>query len=171
MGTSSGRRPEQDEAFTAAMTLHGDRLARLAWYLCGDRARAEDLVAEAFARTWPKWRAGAVEDLLPYLRRTLTNLAAKEHRHGGVVRRFASRADRPATAAPADEGVGSQLEILGALAGLHADQRAVLVLRYYEDLSEAEIATLLHLPPGTVKSRAARGLATLRARLEGADHD
>ena len=57
------------EAFGKAMREYGDSLARIAFFLCGDQSRAEDLVADAYAAAWPKWSAGRIDDLGPYLRR------------------------------------------------------------------------------------------------------
>jgi RNA polymerase sigma-70 factor (sigma-E family) len=156
-----------DNSFGAAMTDHGARLARLAFYLCGDRTRAEDLVASAFAATWPKWSAGRVDALLPYLRRAVVNLAAKERRHRLVVFRHVEQGEPPAPAPGADEGLPARIDLARCLQSLPAAQRVVVVLRYLEDLSEMEIATLLDIAPGTVKSRLARALETLRRQLQG----
>jgi len=158
-----------DDVFGAAMVEHGPRLARLAFYLCGDRTRAEDLVAEAFAAAWPKWSSGRVVELPPYLRRTLINLAATERRHWLVVFRHAERV-HPGSATPgADEGTASRMDLVRALGSLPPAQRVTVVLRYLEDMSEADIATLLRVAPGTVKSRLARALDVLRTRLQGGD--
>jgi RNA polymerase sigma-70 factor (sigma-E family) len=154
-----------DDVFGAAMLEHGQRLARLAFYLCGDRTRAEDLVAEAFAAAWPKFSAGRVDDLGPYLRRSVVNLAAKEHRHWLVVSRHDERAAPSPFSPGADEGLWDRIDLRRALSRLPAAQRVVVVLRYLEDMSEAEMATLLRVAPGTVKSRLARGLETMRAQL------
>jgi RNA polymerase sigma-70 factor (sigma-E family) len=159
-----------DDVFGAAMVEHGPRLARVAFYLCGDRTRAEDLVAEAFAATWPPWSAGRVDDLVPYLRRALINLAAKERRHWLVVLRHGERTQPGSASSPAaDEGVASRLDLARALSSLPAPQRVTVVLRYLEDMSEAEIATLLGVAPGTVKSRLARALDALRTQPQGSD--
>ena len=83
------------DAFATALAEHGDRLARLAYFLCGDRSRAEDLVAEAFASAWPKWSAGRVDDLGPYLRRIVVNQASKARRHWRVVVRHDERSAQP----------------------------------------------------------------------------
>jgi RNA polymerase sigma-70 factor (sigma-E family) len=158
-----------DDVFGAAMVEHGPRLARLAFYLCGDRTRAEDLVAEAFAAAWPKWSTGRVDELVPYLRRALVNLAAKQRRHWLVVVRQAQRAQPGSATSGADEGVAFRIDLVRALRSLPPPQRITVVLRYLEDMSEAEIATLLRVAPGTVKSRLSRALDTLRAQLQGSD--
>jgi RNA polymerase sigma-70 factor (sigma-E family) len=159
-----------DDAFGEAMIEHGDRLARVAFYLCGDRTRAEDLVAEAFAAAWPKWSAGRVDDLVPYLRRSVVNLAAKERRHWLVVARHDHRAAPPPVAPGADEDLWARVDVARALGALPSPQRVVVVLRYLEDMTEADMATLLGVSPGTVKSRLARALDALRARLSGGRH-
>jgi RNA polymerase sigma-70 factor (sigma-E family) len=169
MGTGARTTAEPTDAFGAAMVEHGPRLARLAFYLCGDRTRAEDLVAEAFAAAWPKWSTGRIETLLPYLRRALVNLAAKDRRHWLVVFRHDEREGPPPMMPGADEGLWVQVDLARALASLPSAQRVVVVLRYLEDLSEFEIATLLGTAPGTVKSRLARALATLRTHMQGSD--
>ena len=157
------------QSFRAAMTEHGDRLARLAYFLCGDRSRAEDLVADAFAAAWPKWSAGRVDDLGPYLRRIVVNRASKDRRHWRVVVRHDEREAPPLPSPGADEGLGTRIDLTRELASLPADQRATVVLRYLEDMSEADIATLLKVAPGTVKSRLSRALDTMRSQLSGED--
>jgi len=160
-----------EDAFGAAMADQGFRLARLAFFLCGDRTRAEDLVAEAFAGAWPKWSAGRVDNLGAYLRRSVVNLAAKDRRHRLVVSRHDARATTTRLVTPgADEGLGTRIDLAQILCTLPPAQRVVVVLRYLEDMSEAEIAALLGVPPGTVKSRLSRALDGLRSQLEGADH-
>ncbi len=114
-GSLSGTGVDRHDAFGTAMVEHGPRLARLAFYLCGDRTRAEDLVAAAFAATWPRWSAGRVDSLLPYLRRVMVNLAAKERRHWLVVVRHDERADPPPVGAAADEGLPARLDLTRAL--------------------------------------------------------
>ena len=156
-----------EDAFAVAMRDHGQRLARLAYFLCpGDRSGAEDLVAETYARVWPRWKSAQVDDLLPYLRRAMVNLASKHRRHRLVVQRHGA-ASEPSSAPGADEGLGARIDLARALGTLPSSQRVVVVLRYLEDMSEAEIASLLHIAPGTVKSRLSRALETLRADLRG----
>jgi RNA polymerase sigma-70 factor (sigma-E family) len=159
-------RIDLDDEFGAAMIDHGDRLARLAFFLCGDRSRAEDVVSEAFAATWPKWSAGRVDNLVSYLRRAVVNLASKERRHRAVVLRH-QRESRSLSAPGADEGLGVRLDLARALESLPPPQRVVLVLRYLEDMSEAEIASLMDVALGTVKSRLARALDRLRDQMTG----
>jgi RNA polymerase sigma-70 factor (sigma-E family) len=161
---------ERDDVFAAAMVEHGDRLARMAFFLCGDRSRAEDLVSEAFAATWPKWSAGRVDNLPAYLRRAVVNRASKDRRHWMVVVRHDREAPPPSPFPGADEGLSLRIDLTRSLATLPPPQRVVLVLRYLEDMTEAEIALLLGVPLGTVKSRLARALDGLRHQMTGGDH-
>jgi len=151
------------EEFVAA---RGDALLRFALMLSGDAHRAEDLVQSALARAYPRWQRIADMDAPEaYLKRIVVN----EH-----LRWRARRASRELpVAAPGRDPVGIDT------AGVHAErdaawallrtlprrQRAVLVLRYYEDLPDADIASLLGCRESTVRSQAARGLAALRAVL------
>ncbi len=129
-------------------------MVRLAYLLTGSSALAEEVVQDAFIRI--RGRLGSVETPVAYLRAAVVNGSRNHHRHIEVERRLA-----PLAAAP--EAVEDQIDELGdALAGLPERQRAVLVLRYYQGLSEVEIASLLGCRPGTVKSLAYRGLAGLR---------
>ena len=162
--------PGLEEVFGGAMVEHGHRLARVAYYLCGDRTRAEDLVAEAFAAAWPKWSAGRIDDLVPYLRRSVVNLAAKEHRHLSVVSRHDRRAAPPPVVPGADAHLWARIDLARALGALPSPQRVVVVLRYLEDMTEADMAALLEVSPGTVKSRLARALDAMRAQLGGGGH-
>ncbi|MGH9127959.1 MAG: RNA polymerase sigma factor [Acidimicrobiales bacterium] len=129
-------------------------MVRLAYLLTGSSAVAEDVVQEAFIRV--RARLGSVDRPVAYLRAAVVNGSRNHHRHVEVERRLA-----PLSAAP--EGFVDQVDELGdALATLPERQRTVLVLRYYQGLSEAEIAAVLDCRAGTVKSLAHRGLASLR---------
>lgn len=163
---SGSTRERPADAFGNAIREHGDRLARIAFFLCGNRSQAEDLVADAFAAAWPKWSAGRIDELGPYLRRIVVNQAFKDRRHWRVVMRHETRFPPPKPQVPgADEGLGPRIDLAQALAALPRNQRVAVVLRYLEDMSEQEIATLLRIAPGTVKSRLSRALDTLRSQL------
>lgn len=168
-GVSAAPGAGPEDAFETAMVEQGQPLTRLAYYLCGDRARAEDLVAEAFAATWPKWSSGRVDNLVAYLRRAVVNLAAKDRRHRLVVLRHDERSAPLAPSPGADQNLWARVDLARLLAALPADQRVVVALRYLEDMAEADMAALLGVSPGTVKSRLARALDTMRAQLEGGD--
>jgi RNA polymerase sigma-70 factor (sigma-E family) len=133
----------------------------------GDRQAAEDLVQTALAQAYVAWwriRESAAREA--YVRRILTRAAIRR------TRRRAWRAEE-LMAEPPDDPVGDEsdpvdvrLSVWPLLRALPARQRAVVVLRYYEDLSEAQIADALGCSPGTVKSHASRALATLRSQLD-----
>lgn len=159
------------DSFSAAIAAHQRQLAGFAYLLCGDRTVAEDLVAEAYARVWPKYRQQRVDDLEPYLRQAVANLATGRMRRLRLERRetekrtldwrFAEGERR----AHFETAVDDHDQLWPAIWALPADQRAVIVLRLVEDLSERECASMLGIRPGTVKSRLARGLGSLRATL------
>ena len=153
-------RAADEEAFRSFVADRYADLLRYAGLLTADRGQAEDLVQEALARAYRSWsKLSATEAAESYTRTILVRLAVRGRR-----RRWRAEAptDRPPERPepPADAELAESVR--AALAALPADQRAVLVLRYWEDRSEREIADLLDCPCGTVKSRAARGLAALR---------
>jgi RNA polymerase sigma-70 factor (sigma-E family) len=147
---------------------HADDAARLAYLLTGDRAQAEDLVQDAFVKL-----AGRLVHLRDpdafgaYLRSTIVNLSRSHFRRKRVERAYAERIAQPG---PAPAGASEDRETMWrALGTLSNRQRAAIVLRYYEDLSEAQTAEILQCRPGTVKSLVSRGLDTLRTQIRGDD--
>jgi RNA polymerase sigma-70 factor (sigma-E family) len=157
-----------DDAFTAAVQNLHRPLARFAYLICGDAARAEDLVADAYARVWPRWRAGRVDDLGAYLRRTIVNQSNQHWRRSVLERREERRlrVDWRDGLSP-ERAADDRSVVVAALQQLPDDQRLAIVLRIWEDLSEAKTAEFLGVPAGTVKSRVSRGLARLREEMEG----
>ena len=154
-----------DEEFRDFVAARSPALLRTAYLLAGDWATAEDLLQIALTRTYLAWRRlGHIEAVEPYARRVLVNSATSWWR-----RRW--HGERPTEVLPeraTDDGVDHRLErdlLWRAVLTLPARQRAVLVLRFYEDLSEVDTATLLGVSVGTVKSQCARALAALRRRL------
>jgi len=144
---------------------------RLATLLVGNSDRAEDVVCDAFARVYPQWRKGRVEDVGAYVRRTVVNLVRGGWRRRAVQRRHQHEFTTPAAAPSRFEADADQRDAMWAvLAQLPEGQRNVVVLRYYEDLSEADTAALLGVSVGTVKTQASRGLARLRELLGSEDH-
>jgi RNA polymerase sigma-70 factor (sigma-E family) len=135
-------------------------LLRVAYLLTRDWALAEDLLQTSLAKTWSVWRR--IEgDPEPYVRRVLVNTYTSWWRRRWNGERPASELpERPS--ADSHREVDDRDQVVRALRRLPRQQRAVLVLRYYEDLSEAEIAETLGISGGTVKSHAAKGLANLR---------
>ncbi|MGV1008894.1 MAG: SigE family RNA polymerase sigma factor [Dermatophilaceae bacterium] len=165
-----------DEALTHLYAVHWRPLVRVAWLLLRDQQGAEDVVQDAFVamrRRWPTLRDP--DRALAYLRASVVNGVRSVQRHQVVVERRArseaGRADLPdrAEVSSAETGALSRLRadaLLTAVRALPARQREVLVLRYYADLSEAQIAQALGISPGSVKAHAHRALATLRHTVE-----
>lgn len=143
-------------------------LLRYALMLTGDPHTAQDLVQETMVRVQLNWRRVARADVPEsYVRRMLTNQYI-DWRRGSWLRRVLLRPDAdPTVAVPADHAATSadRDEVWSWLARLPRRQRAALVLRYYEDLPDAEIADVLGCAVGTVRSYISRALATLRAEL------
>jgi RNA polymerase sigma-70 factor (sigma-E family) len=152
--------PRESE-FTEFVAARYRALVRTGWLLAGDRGHAEDLAQSALIRTYLAWhRLRDPANAEAYARRALVRLALR-----GRARRWNSEiaaGEIPESPAPRPGDGDLAIDVRRALAALPAGQRAVLVLRYLDDLSEADTARLLGISPGTVKSRAARGLASLR---------
>jgi RNA polymerase sigma-70 factor (sigma-E family) len=163
-----------DASFEDFVTTRGGTLLRFALMLCGDRYRAEDLVQSVLVRAHQRWgRIAAMERPEAYVKAALVN------EHLRWWRRRSSRElpvadpddrDLPAVADPAGPQA-SRDAAWRLLRGLPPAQRAVLVLRYYEDLADAEIAAILGCSPATVRSRAARALAVLREAVPELDKE
>ena len=136
---------------------------RLAFLLTGDRALAEDLVQDAFVRF--VGRFGHLRDLDAfdgYLRRTIVNLSKNVYRRRAIERSYLERRTAEDRDERTDPDVAENESIRAAIMALPERQRAAIVLRYYEDLPESEIADILHCRPATVRSLIARGLERLR---------
>ncbi|MFF9843667.1 SigE family RNA polymerase sigma factor [Streptomyces sp. NPDC020422] len=156
---------EEDAGFAEFALAAWPRLVRTAQLLTGDFHEAEDLVQTTLAKVYGRWRRVPREEVDLYVRRALVNNNLSRLRRKRVVHLLTPvlpESVRHAYAGHA-EAVERRTALLGALADLPARQRAVMVLRYWEDLSEQEIATVLHCSIGTVKTHARRGLAALRA--------
>ena len=152
---------EELREFVAARYVH---LRRTAYLLCGDWHRAEDLVQTAFSKLYLSWnRISRHEVLDAYVRQILIRTFLDERRRGFWRREQVGGDDHDRPSPP--DAPENRLVMLQALAAVPPRQRAVLVLRYWEDLSIDETAALLECSPGTVKSQAARGLETLRGLL------
>ena len=134
---------------------------RVAFRLLGDRAEAEDVAQEALARTYVRWR-GVESYAAPFACRVAANAAIDRARRG---RRVSSEAvpERPAADAFADE----RMDLQRALRALPRRQREVVALRYLADQPEEAVAAALGVSVGSVKTHASRGLAALRASLDG----
>jgi RNA polymerase sigma-70 factor (sigma-E family) len=160
MGRES--KAERDAAFTAFMTDATPSLLRTAWLLTGSSDRSQELVQAAFVKTYAAWPKVRRDSALAFARRVLVNQKTDTWRKTSreVVGDVPEQAHRP------DASVEHRDEILRLLDLLPAQQRRIVVLRYYQDLSEQQTAEILGVSVGAVKSGASRGLATLRtARL------
>jgi RNA polymerase sigma-70 factor (sigma-E family) len=142
------------------------RLLRTTYVVAGDRQLAEDALQTAYAKAFASWgRVSRADDPVAYLRKMAVNAALAQHRKA-FTRRESTVGDLPERVGRADEDdVLARDEVWVAVRALPPRQRAVVVLRYYEDLSEQQIAEVLRCRPGTVKSQASAALATLRSRL------
>ena len=175
MSPSAGRAGagwSADEALEQLYAAHWRRLVRLSVLLVRDVGTAEEVVQDAFVAVHARWSRLRDPDLaLAYLRQAVVNRSRSALRHRAVVARHVARETGPASAGGADEVTlaGSRRDaVLEAMRALPRRQREVLALRYYLDLSEAEIADTLGISRGAVKSHASRGAAALRDLL--ADH-
>lgn len=157
-------RDADEESFEEFVRGRSPALLRTAYLLTGDWGHAEDLLQVVLTATYRHWRRVSADAPEAYVRRALVNQHISRWRR----RRFT---ERPLDSAPPPvarddvAGVDRQDEVWRALRNVSPTQRAVLVLRYYEGLSEAEIAAELGCAPGSVKAHASRGLATLRLTL------
>ena len=169
--------PPGDAEFTEFVHAAWPGLYRTAYLMVGDHQLAEDLTQTALAKTFASWRKVREPAAAPaYARVVLANTAAS------WFRRRSWRNERPTATLP-DAGVehdpSTRPAVVDALATLAPRQRAVVVLRYYDDLSVREVAHALGISEGTVKSQTSDALARLRAVLgddvvpstEGARHD
>ena len=144
---------------------HAQQVGRLAYLLTGDPDLAEDLAQEAFVNLLG--RLGSVRDeraVASYLRRSVVNLASKHWRRVANERRAAAR-DQPAQLTVGLPDVESQDLVWRTLEALPYRQRAAIVLRFYEDLTERETARVLGCRIGTVKSAVSRGLERVRKEM------
>jgi RNA polymerase sigma-70 factor (sigma-E family) len=154
--------------FAAVFNAHHREAVRLAYLLTGDHHQAEDIVSDAFAGVYRQWKGGRVDNPRAYLRRAVVNTANSRLR-----RRYLERAEAAKRSGDergvrrVDDDAADHDEVWRALGRLPERQRAAIVLRYYEDLSEAETADVLGISVGTVKSQVSRGLERLRALVPG----
>jgi RNA polymerase sigma-70 factor (sigma-E family) len=165
----------------ATHALAADRLAelylrhspaglRLAYLLTGDRALAEDLMQEAFARLIGRLQHLRDPDAFDaYLGRTIVNLSTSHFRHRAVERAYLDREGPLMRREIRETDVAEHEAMRRAILALPERQRAAIVLRFYEDLPEEEIADALRCRRGTVRSLVSRGMAAMRSNLRGDD--
>ena len=151
-----------NQNFEQYFAARAQRLRRLAYAMCGDWYEAEDIVQSTFIKLYQHWRRVREETADAYARRILINVFLSGKRK---YRREDVTADPPDRAAPPGRGSEDRLDLAAALAGLSPRQRAMVVLRFMEDLPVAEVAKLVGVAEGTVKSQTARGVQALRTAL------
>jgi RNA polymerase sigma-70 factor (sigma-E family) len=160
---------KDDAAFVLFVAGARRDLRHLAWLLTGDQHRAEELVQETLARTYAAWPRIRRDDPTGYARRVLVNAKTDTWRRRRHERLVEDVGESRYPAADVADVVAYRAEIVAALRGLTARERAVVVLRYYADLSEADTAAELGVSRGTVKSTASRALAKLRGSPDLSD--
>jgi RNA polymerase sigma-70 factor (sigma-E family) len=141
------------------------RLVRTAHMLTGDFHEAEDLVQTTLAKVYGRWHRIPRDEVEVYVRRALVNnniSRIRKKRVAHLLMPFLPESVHRTGGGHA-ETTEHRAALVQALSGLSARQRAVLVLRYFDDLSDQEIASVLNCSPGTVKTHARRGLQALRA--------
>ena len=158
------RRGHRDDEFRAFYFAESARLKGIALLMTGDRGRAEELAQEALLRAYRAWPRIRRQDPGPYVRTALVNLCRNDYR-----RRLLEKAHPPSPAADQlsqDATIDEAMRLADALRALPPIRKAAIVLRYYEDLPEAEIARILDRPLNTIKSDIRRALETLRPLLQ-----
>ena len=158
---------DQDAGFIAFVQAHTGSLHHTAYLLTGNRQAADDLLQDALLKTWLAWRKIDQRAAWAYTRKVMVNLTTdrwRRRRYEAITIDIDERRRDPGGEA-GFEGVEDRAFIVRQLAGLTPHERAMVVLRYYADLSETEIADVLGCRPGTVKSLASRALATLSKEI------
>ncbi len=156
----AGSRDTDFMEFVRARSL---ALRRTAYLLCGDWSAGDDLVQESLAKVYVAWpRIAATEAALSYTRTTMLRTYLNEKRKWRREVYYGDVPEHPTD----DQDTALTVTLSALLRELPAKQRAVLVLRFYQDLSVPQIAEELGIPEGTVKSQLSRGLATMRVRLD-----
>lgn len=168
---------EADSALTALYAAHWLSLVRLSWLLVRDQQVAEETVQDAFVAMHARWSQLRDQDrALAYLRRCVVNSSRSALRHRAVENRYlkaeaSARTTYGSATAPSAEALALEHaagdRLVAALGRLPRRQREVLTLRYFLDLSEAQIADALSISAGSVKAHAHRGLTGLRSDVEG----
>ena len=164
-----------DAALDELYAAHWRQLVRLSVLLVRDVGLAEEIVQDAFVAMHGRWgRLREPDKALAYLRQTVVNRSRSALRHRAVVTRYEAAQRMPAVQPGADEPAVAAVRrdaVLDALRRLPPRQREALALRYYLDLSEAEIADAMGISRGAVKSHASRGSAALRDLLSDQIND
>jgi RNA polymerase sigma-70 factor (sigma-E family) len=144
------------------------RLHRTAYLLCGDAHRADDIVQATLTALYVNWKkASGIDNIDGFAHRVLVRRYLDERRLPWSRVRLGDVPDRTATSPRPEQSIGDRDELMAALRGLPKGQRAVIVLRYFDDLSVEATAAALNCSAGNVKSQCSRGLAALREVLGG----
>lgn len=158
--------PDKDESFATFFKNESEGLRRFAVFLTGDAEAGAELAQEALVRTYVHWGRIRNANAAPYARKALVNLVRGSHRRSVVAKRFLAKQRSSDQVVPSSsDRVDDWLTISHALSRLSPVQRATIVLRYYEDMPEAEIGWVLDRSVGTVKSDIHRALKKLRPLL------
>ena len=158
----TGTPPRREAEFTEFVGSASLYLTRTAYLLCGEEETARELVQETLVRTYAAWWRVRPADARAYARRVLVNLNIDRFRKPGDV---PTETIEKVDATDAVAGVDDRDEVRRMLDSLAPQQRRVIVLRYFDDLSEAEVAACLGISVGSVKSSCSRGLAALRTNF------
>lgn len=160
------RRTDEDD-YRSYVVARQESLRRMAYLLCRDWHLADDLVSICLAKLYHNWsRAKAAQNMDAYIRGILTNAWLDERRRPWRRERSTARPPEDAVSERRIGAVSDRDELWTLLDGLPRRQRAVVVLRFYCDLSVEETAQILGIAPGTVKSQSAKALAVLRAAMD-----
>ena len=154
-----------DEEFAEFVVGALPRLLRFAHVLTGDHAAAEDLVLIALGRSWRAWRLRRIDDPQAFVRKVMVNSYASWYRRHGSRETVTANPAENVIIEDEARRIDDRDAVWRALLTLPPRQRAVIVLRYYEDLSELEISAVMGTSPGTVKSQSARAIRRLAAVL------
>ncbi|MEV0145427.1 MULTISPECIES: SigE family RNA polymerase sigma factor [unclassified Nonomuraea] len=152
-----------EHSFGDFVAARATSLLRVAYLACGNEAEAEDLLQTALERTYRNWERIQKDSPEPYVRRVIVNTAISRARRRKILNIIPTRVLPEAPARSTD--VDLRHVLMDALRDLPPRQRAVVVLRYWEDLSEAQTAEVLGCSVGTVKSQASKAMAKLRTAL------
>ncbi|WP_406041629.1 SigE family RNA polymerase sigma factor [Micromonospora sp. NBC_00898] len=158
-------RPDLEREYVEYVTARLPRLHRTAYLLCADAFQADDIVQTTLTALYVNWKRAATADNLDgYVHRIMVRRYLDEQRRGWSKVLLGDRV--PELSAPADQGVEERDALVTALRALPKGQRAVVVLRYFGDLSIEATAEALGCSAGNVKSQCSRGLAALREALD-----
>lgn len=160
---------DNQPTFEAFLAARQGALLRTAWLLTGDWQLAEDLVQTALVKVWPRWaRVCSLGSPDAYVRRVLVTTFVSQRRRRWLGERQTEQVPEPPDRVDPIGAVDLRDALERVLRGLAPRQRAVLILRYYEDLSEIQTAEVLGCSVGTVKSQASKALARLREEMSAA---